>query len=515
MLSIAKFIFGFDTHLAEGGNTRALVRDPETGEIIKGDDKKEQVRTFRGRPGFAEKVNLTQGRITRQQFRADVIEMLKVLDAEFKRDHGHTLWDPAQRDDILGTGFALNGSSAHLFAPPEVMPDDKFTRKKPEVGDVDLMVPEERMVELYRTLNRREDKQLTPRIAYVGHNKQSPGTDQINALFAYTWDPDAPEGEGDTFFQIDFEGSEFEEGRPTEWARFSHSSSWRDVEAGVKGLAHKMLLFSLAAVRSPPPVNARLATPSASAEKPAVSMEADPRFVPPPESEIQQRIETRAAEILASQAKKNPEKARSDAEKQVRSEIVKSSKRPKRLSAMTSIDLVSGMSPRYQKLDWTYNGEEVYKYLSRAERTGAVRDIRTIFENLLGSDPPPNAQDLEKFWSYLGMLELARERLSPQEIVKLYEIMVSKLYGPRAQKLSATDPAEDLAVKERVLEVFRQFLPDAEASTIDLEGLKRDFYSKYKVRGQEGFVEDDDQPRVDEVMMRRVRMLVETIIRGG
>ena len=510
MFSIAKFMFGA-SHINEGGNTRALVRDPETG-LVQGD---ERIKTFRGREAYAEKIDLRSGRVTRQQLRADVIEMLQALDVEFERDHGETLWDRAQRDDILGSGFAFNGSSSHLFAPPETLSDEDFVQYKPTVGDIDLTVPADKMDKLFSTLNRREDRQITAKIAYVGHNKKSPGSHQINALFAYTWDPGAPEGEGDTFFQIDFEGSEYEGGRPTEWAKFSYSSAWRDVIAGVKGLAHKVLLFSIAAVRSPPPVNAREATPTATAEKPAIKMTANPRYVPPPPQEIERRVLQREQEILAAQKRKNPEKAREEAERQVRVEIGRESKMPAPLRPVRSLDLVTGLGDRYQRLDWTYNGEEVYKYLKRVERTNSVKDVKTIFDNLMGTNPPASKDDLEKFGSFLGVLELMKERMSPPEIVRVYEEMVDRFFGDRAQQLSATDPDEDRNVKEKVLEVFRQHLTDAESSTIDLESMKREFYSRYKVRGQEGFTEDDDQPRMDESRLRRVNRLIEAVIWGS
>jgi hypothetical protein len=52
MFSIAHFIFGSKEALIEGGNTRALVRDPETGFVVGGKDA-EQVRRFRGREAYA------------------------------------------------------------------------------------------------------------------------------------------------------------------------------------------------------------------------------------------------------------------------------------------------------------------------------------------------------------------------------------------------------------------------------------------------------------------------------
>jgi hypothetical protein len=510
MFSISSFMFG-PTSVNEGGNTRALVRDPATGLVTGG----EQVRTFRGREAYAEKIDLRSGRITRQQLRNDVIEMLTKLDEEFELDHGHPIWDRTQRNDILGSGFAFNGSSSHLFAPPETLSDEEFVKYKPSVGDIDLTVPADKMDELYQTLNRREDAQLTPKIAYIGHNKKTPGSHQINALFAYTWDPDAPEGEGDTFFQIDFEGSEYEGGRPTEWAKFSYSSSWRDVLAGVKGLAHKVLLFSIAAVKSPPPIGAREATPTASAESPTIKTTRNPSFVEPSPDEIERMVVARQEEIMVDQKRKNPESARKAAEREITSQIKKSSRMPAPLRPVRTLDLVTGLGDRYQRLDWTHNGDEVYKYLKRSERTNSIRDVKAIFDNLIGNNPPPTPEDLEKFGSFLGVIELMKERFAPQEIVKVYEEMVDRFFGDRGQQLSATDPSEDMGVKDKVLETFRQLLPEAESSTIDLEGIKSRFYSRYKTRGQEGFEEDSDQPGIDESRNRKLARLIEAVIWGS
>ena len=512
MFSIAHFIFGPRDSLKEGGNTRALVRDPATGLVV----GPEQVRRFRGRPAFAEKIDLRSGRINRQDLRRDVIEMLQALDEEFNADHGKPIWDRAQRDDILGSGFAFNGSSAHLFAPPETMSDEKFIKFKPTVGDIDLIVPDDTPDELFRTLNRLEDAQLTPRIAYIGHNKKSSKVDQINALFSYTWDPDAPAGEGDTFFQIDFEFSEFEGGRPTEWAKFSHSSSWRDVEAGVKGLAHKILLFSLAAVRSPPPVSARLATPTGTAENPKISMEKDKKFVSPPPEEIEDRVQARENELRARSPRASSEALRKKAEAEVKSEINTAASRPKRLRALRSFDIVSGYADRYRKLDWQHDGNDVYKYLKRVERENSVRDIKQIFVGMFGNNPPATEKEMEGFGSFLGLLDIIKNRMTPPEIVSVYEGIVFRLFGDEAQNLSATDKQEDMEVKDKILETFRHALPEAESSTIDVDGLKSAFYAKYKIRGEEGFAEDNDTPReIDESRARRLNRLIESAIWGS
>ena len=73
-----------------------------------------------------------------------------------------------------------------------------------------------------------------------------------------------------------------------------------------------------------------------------------------------------------------------------------------------------------------------------------------------------------------------------------------------------------MSVKDKLLEVFRQVLPEAESSTADVESLKTAFYAKYKVRGEEGFAEDDAAPgEVDESRSYRLNRLVESAIWGS
>jgi len=466
MLSISLFIFGPKASLDEGGNTRALVRDPETGRPVGSG----VVKKFRGREGYAEDINFGTGRINRSNFINDVVEMLKVIDEEFAKDTGHDLWDRETRDDILKSGSAFSGSSKHLFSPGKIS-DEEYTSYKPTTGDIDLMVPEDEMIQLYKTLNRLESSRpnLTRKISYIGHNKLGAGTDQINALFAYTWDDSLPEGEGDVFFQIDFEGSEFSGGRPTDWAAFSHSSDWEDVKAGIKGVAHKLTLFSLAAATSPSPTNARLSTPTGTAEKPKISYTKD---------------------------RKTGEKI------------------PAPLKSMRSFDVVSGLGSRYQKLDWTHDGNEVYKYLTRPERITSTRDIKQIFEGLFGSDPSPSSEDIKKLGSFIGLLQLMNERLSPQVTVKIFEGVVIQLFGRGASALSATDINKDIIPKNAIVNKFKELVPDVLSSTINIDKMKEQFYSTYKVRGQSGYVEDTGSiASVDESRYHSSKRLFE-IVKG-
>ncbi len=228
--------------------------------------------------------------------------------------------------------------------------------------------------------------------------------------------------------------------------------------------------MSLAAVRSPPPINTREATPAGTAENPKTKRTRDPKT----------------------------------------GEMV-----PLPLRPLRSFDLVAGLGSRYKKLDWKHDGEEVYKYLKRVEREDLIKDIKQIFSNLLGENPAPTDDDIAKFGSFIGLLQLMKERISPQQNVKTYEEMVERFFGERGQQLSATDPEEDRSVKEKILEVFQQMLPETASSTIDVASMKSKFYSGYKIRGQTGFVEDTDQPAVDESKRRSLNKILESIIWGA
>jgi hypothetical protein len=245
-------------------------------------------------------------------------------------------------------------------------------------------------------------------------------------------------------------------------------------------------------------------------------MERDKKFVPPAPEEIEARVQNRESELRARSPRASAEALRKKAEAEVKSEINTAASRPQRLRPLKSFDIVSGYADRYRRLDWQHDGNDVYKYLKRVERENAVRDIRQIFVGMFGDNPPPTEKEMEDFGSFLGLLDIMKNRMTPPEIVSVYEGMVIRFFGDKAQNLSATDKQEDMSVKDKVLETFRHVLPEAESSTIDIDGLKSAFYAKYKIRGEEGFSELDEPPTdIDESRKRRLNRLIESAIWGS
>ena len=159
---------------------------------------------------------------------------------------------------------------------------------------------------------------------------------------------------------------------------------------------------------------------------------------------------------------------------------------------MSSFDVVSGLGARFIKLDWTHDGNEVYKYLKRSERTSSTRDIKQIFEGIFGNNPPPSDEDIKKFGSFIGLLQLINERLSPQTAVNIFERLAFELFGAGAQPLSVNDINKDIIPKNAIIDKFKEIVPDVAASTLNIEKMKEKYYSTYKVRGQADYVEDAD-----------------------
>ena len=160
-----------------GGNTKAI--DRTTGKVV----------NFMGRPGYADKVDFRQ--IDRTTFRADVIATIKRLDGLHEESYGEPIWDPRKINSLLSSGAAFNGSSEHLFNSK--ISDEDFTRYKSQVGDIDLTIPAERAETLFELLGTLEQSPILPgKVWYVGQNKKSHSGEQINSLFAYKFDPDAP-----------------------------------------------------------------------------------------------------------------------------------------------------------------------------------------------------------------------------------------------------------------------------------------------------------------------------------
>ena len=164
--------------------------------------------------------------------RAFIVPLLNKLlyginDAYASQRHG-PLWNPA----VLQKREFLSGSSLHFFDTN--ISDEQFFKVKPKVGDIDTQINAQQREGLEQFLQSVQGKQVGG-ATFLGYKL---GNEQFSSMWEFQNPP--------VKIQIDFEFVDFDKGEPTSWAKFSHSSSWDDLQAGVKGVFHKFLIQSLA-----------------------------------------------------------------------------------------------------------------------------------------------------------------------------------------------------------------------------------------------------------------------------
>lgn len=182
--------------------------------------------------------------------------------------------------------------------------------------------------------------------------------------------------------QIDLEFVDFSNGKPTEWSLFAHSSDWNDLKSGIKGVFHKFLLRALT-------------------------------------------TKTIKDIILLSGKRKTPKKMR---------------------STELAFSVVKGLRYKMEpKLD-EYGNQEmqdglpVFDELPTSKST-FYTDLKVIFTMLFGGNP--TKQEITKFGSFIGGVELMNKYFSSDEKKAAVEGFVFTLWGPYAQLLYRGDPVSD------------------------------------------------------------------------
>lgn len=179
--------------------------------------------------------------VDRTALKSAVRALLEWLNGAYDERYGEPIWEYERLSKMLSTGEVFNGSSELLFS--KSISDKEFKQHKREVGDIDVTVPKEKLKGLEEILAANAGKRISssPDVTYVGQHPNVIGK-QLNTMFK--WHDVA--SERDIRIQVDFEGVGYTpDGKPDEFAKFGHSSSWDDVRMGIKGAMHKLLLRSV------------------------------------------------------------------------------------------------------------------------------------------------------------------------------------------------------------------------------------------------------------------------------
>jgi hypothetical protein len=184
-------------------------------------------------PYQADEIDL---KVHNRTFMVELLDkLLNDINIVFYKQYKKPLWNP----ELLQSKQFLGGSSLHFFNTKGIS-DKEFAKHKPKVGDIDTQCNKELEPEIEEFLTTYNHKQVGD-TTLLGFSR---GSEQLNALFQFQ-DPPIK-------IQIDFEFGKYdtETDSPDEWYRFSHSSEWNDIQAGVKGVFHKWLYRALTSAHS-------------------------------------------------------------------------------------------------------------------------------------------------------------------------------------------------------------------------------------------------------------------------
>ena len=308
-------------------------------------------------------------------------ELLYAIDAAYTKMYKQPLWG----NKILASGKFLSGSSLHFFNVKGIS-DEVFTEKKPTVGDIDTMVDKTKEPNLQQFLTAYTNKQIGA-ATFLGFQR---GNEQFSGLFELQ-DPPVK-------VQIDFEFVEFEKDNPTDWARFSHSSAWEDLQAGVKGVFHKWLIQAFTALT----------------RKNFILRKMKGR------GKLRQEVDEPATDNMYSFAVSSKEGG--------------------------------GLRAKYEPVLDDSGNPLVIKGLPvmrEAPTSGYNQDIGQIFSTILDQRlNPKQAQALQtQFWSFTGLLQVMNTLLTTAEKEQVMQGFLKKTIGAGAQGMYKNNPDKDIAEK--------------------------------------------------------------------
>ena len=385
--------------------------------------------------GYADKINLLM--FSRQDLIKNIKALLKKINNLAFTETNEYIWNDFS---VISSSKAFNGSSKYFMSPK--ISDTDYIKHKQLTGDIDLTIPKEKIFVIFDLLRNNEDNVFLNsknyKIIYKGqkrefYNKNDHKEMQLNCIFKYI-----EKSSGNSInIQIDFEPSDYEDDKPTEFASFGHSSHWSDISSGIKSVFHKYLLRALI--------------------KEGYVLD----------------------DVLIATDKSTPEKIR----------ISTSGGKP--LSAyLYTFSVDKGLRIKIKPFlddngnQIIYDNKRVYKNISVSDSNYKkdLNDIYFILFNKKGTK-----QNLEKMWSFVGLIDLIKIYFNEKSIQKIFKRFLilcwgTKDYGLEAgQQLERDNPELDYGIKASAKDYFIKNFPFLKPDYTEFESVIKDFYKNYKM----------------------------------
>jgi hypothetical protein len=340
-------------------------------------------------PHRADEIDL---KVHQRNFIVPILDkLLHDINDAFKAQYKKPIWS----EQLLASKEFLGGSSLHFFNTKGI-DDQKFTQLKPKVGDIDTQVNKELEDEIKTFLTANYHKKIgdTTLLGY------SAGNEQFNALFQFENPP--------MKIQIDFEFGRYspETNTPDEWFRFSHSSDWADIEAGVKGVFHKYLYRALSGATSK---QAYVAKMVGRGKARAIQVSDEP-----------ETINTASFAVASKQG------------------------------GGVSQKYVPYIDPATNQ-PMVKNGLPVMQEVPSAERDYEQRLDKQFF-TFFGRNPEP--EDTKLQWSFVGTLDLINKYIDQARKPKILEDFLDICFEPGSQMITRDDPKRDAQTKFAAIDLM-------------------------------------------------------------
>ena len=322
-------------------------------------------------------------------------KLLHDVNDAFKAQYKEPIWS----DQLLASKQFLGGSSLHFFDTKGI-DDQRFQQLKPKVGDIDTQCNKELEDEIKAFLTANYHKKIG-NATLLGY---SAGNEQYNALFQFENPP--------MKIQIDFEFGRYspETNTPDEWFRFSHSSDWADIEAGVKGVFHKYLYRALSGATSRQAYVAKMA---GRGKARAIQIGDEP-----------ETINTASFAVASKQG------------------------------GGVSQKYVPYIDPATNQ-PMVKNGLPVMQEVPSTERDYEQRLDKQFF-TFFGHNPEPEDSKLQ--WSFVGTLDLINKYIDRAKKPKIVEDFLDICFEPGSQMITRDDPKRDAQTKFAAIDLMLEKL---------------------------------------------------------
>jgi hypothetical protein len=334
-------------------------------------------------------------------------DLLHKINDVFAKQYKEPLW---HENSVQAQKF-LSGSTAKFF--DKKISDEEFLRVKPKVGDIDTQAPDKHAETIQKFLTSLIGKRVGD-AKFIGF---SAGNNQYTSMWEVLL-KDLP-----VKLQIDFEygAHDPETGLPTDWQEYSHSSSWEDLSAGIKGVFHKYIDRAL-------PYASTVST----------------KYV---------------ARVLKKSTKISDEPV-TDSD----------------YSFAVSGQGGGGVSRKYVPYNdpatgapMERDGVPVMQLLDPTNRQ-YIQNLGQQFEIFFGRKPKGNDQQLKN--SFVGTVDLANKYLDDQQRTELFNRFVSICFEPGSQMITKGDPARDRDIKMAAIDYMIQNMKLANPQAMRKQAIK-------------------------------------------